>query len=59
MSDTLPWRCDMCDAPAMAVAPGREETRELFLLDDGAPMRCLCLKHWMARYVLLPKREVA
>jgi len=43
-SDVL--RCDMCGAPALAVAPGTEPVRELFVLDAGAPRRQWCERCW-------------
>jgi len=43
-------KCDQCTEPAMAIAPGTEEIRELFLLSRGAPLRCWCLCHWAARF---------
>jgi len=42
--------CDQCTEPAMAIAPGTEPVRELFVLSDGAPLRCWCLCHWAARF---------
>ena len=40
------WPCDTCGAPALAVAPGEAEIRELFLLRRAVPQRCWCLACW-------------
>jgi len=34
----------------MAVAPGTEAVRDLFLLKRGEPQRCWCLCHWVATF---------
>ena len=36
----------MCGAPALAVAPGQAEVREVFLLRREVPLRCWCLTCW-------------
>ena len=43
------FRCDLCDAPAIAVSPGAEPIRELFVLDDGSPRRQWCARCWPCR----------
>lgn len=57
MSETLSYRCETCAAPAVVVAPGRDEIRELFLLVRAEPRRCWCWRCWCERY--LPKQESA
>lgn len=42
--------CDQCPEPAIAIAPGTEEIRELFLLSRGVAMRCWCRDHWLAAF---------
>jgi hypothetical protein len=50
MALVLPLSCTECGAAAMAVRPGREEVRELFLLDAGEPQRCWCWDCWRAQF---------
>ena len=42
--------CDLCPAPAVAVSPGAEPVRELFVLARGEPVRCWCLACWTQRF---------
>lgn len=48
---SVPWiapvvTCDTCGAPAVVVAPGEAEIREVFLLRREVPQRCWCLTCW-------------
>jgi hypothetical protein len=40
--------CDICNAPAIAVEPGCEGERNLFLLRRPVPRRQWCISHWPA-----------
>ena len=40
-------RCDKCDsAEIVCIAPGEDEVRDLFLLVQHVPPRCLCMECW-------------
>lgn len=49
IASPLRLACDVCGGVAFAVAPGSGEHREGgILLCRGEPMRCWCLRHWLA-----------
>lgn len=53
----MSFRCDTCDAPAFAVAPGSEEVRNLFLLLAEKPLRCWCFDCWRARFAAVAEPQ--
>jgi len=44
--------CDDCSSPTgiMAIEPGHEGIRDLFLLKRPSPMRCWCLECWQRKF---------
>lgn len=48
MTEIAALRCITCNsAEIVCVDPGAEETRELFLLARGRPVRAWCLECWV------------